>query len=87
MWKKLAKPRKQGNNKTTISIRWDLKNRLRGFAYETKTTKVGKNYESDEQVLKKVLDAYEKDNEPGEVHDTYPTKPKIGGSSNWNVLK
>jgi len=73
----VAKPRKQGAIKTTISISWDIKNTIRAFASPTKSTKVGQNYESDEQVIKKILEWYDKAHDGGEITNTYPTKPKI----------
>jgi len=73
----VAKPRKQGAIKTTISVSWNIKNNIRKFANPTKTTKVGQNFESDEQVIKKILDWYEKAHDGGNITNTYPTKVKI----------
>lgn len=76
-WELIAKPRKQGAIKTTISVSWDIKNTIRKFANPTKSTKIGQNYESDEQVIKKILEHYNKTNSGGNITNTYPTRPKI----------
>ena len=70
----MAKPRKQGNRKTTISIGWELKDRLRKHAKPTKVSKTGANYESDEIVLEKILAHYEVDHAGGIITNTYPSR-------------
>ena len=70
----MAKPRKQGNRKTTISIGWEFKDRLRKHAKPTKISKTGANYESDEIVLEKILAHYEVDHAGGIITTTYPSR-------------
>ena len=73
----MAKPRKQGNLSTTISIPWNTKNRIRSFASPTKKTAIGQNYESDAQVIKKVIDHWALTHEGRDISNTYPTKVRI----------
>lgn len=72
----MAKPRKQGNRSTTISIPWNLKNRIRSFASPTKKTDVGQNYESDAQVIQKVIELWALSHEGRDITKTYPTKER-----------
>ena len=75
----MAKKRKQGTISTTISIPWEIKESLRLYASPTKTTKVGQNWETDLQVIKKILFFYEQHNKitNPEKRGTYPSRPKI----------
>lgn len=75
----MAKPRKQGNKSTTISIPWEVKNRIRSFAEHTKKTTVGQNWENDDLILRKVLNYYAKDHKitNPELYGTYPTKVNV----------
>jgi len=70
----MAKPRKQGNRNTTVSISWDTKDRLRKYAEPTKVSKTGSNYESDERVLIKMISYYEKNFTGGIITTTYPSR-------------
>jgi len=75
----MAKQRKQGNDYTTISIPWEIKESLRLYASPTKTTKVGQNWETDLQVIKKILLFYihNHDITNPDKRSTYPKRPKI----------
>lgn len=70
----MAKPRKQGNSNTTISVSWIDKNKLRQLARKVKTTKNGDVYESDSQIFHRVIsgivDNTSTDNTP---RPTYPS--------------
>lgn len=72
----MAKPRKQGNRSTTISIPWEVKDRIRSFALPTKKTTVGQNYESDAVVIQKILEFWGQTHEGRDITNTYPTKVK-----------
>lgn len=75
----MAKHRKQGNKSTTISIPWEIKERIRLYASPTKITKVGQNWQTDLQVIMKMLEFYRKNHSVSnsDIKDTYPTRPKI----------
>jgi|TARA_R100000781_G_scaffold1322_1_gene2139 hypothetical protein len=67
--------RKIGNSHTTISIRWEDKEKFRRFAKFVKKTKTGDLYESDAVLFNRILQSYINNTEPeGEGHSTYPTK-------------
>jgi len=70
----MAKPRKQGNRNTTISIGWETKDRLRKYAKRTKVSKTGENYDSDEKILMKILWYYEQNFQGGNITTTYPSR-------------
>jgi len=73
----MAKPRKSGNKFTTISISWEDKTLLRRFAEKKKTTKHGDVYESDGEVLHKLLKDLSDDPKLYEQsHPTYPSRPQ-----------
>lgn len=68
--------RKIGNSHTTISIKWEDKEKFRKFAKFVKKTKTGDLYESDSVLFNRILQNYINNTEPeGEGHSTYPTKP------------
>jgi len=75
----MAKQRKQGNDFTTISIPWDIKENLRMYASPTKTTKVGQNWETDLQIIKKMIEFYGVNHSVSnpDMRNTYPKRPKI----------
>lgn len=65
--------RKVGNSHTTISIRWEDKDKLRRHAKLVKKTKNGDMYESDSVLFERVLDFYDKQNPTlGTSKPTYP---------------
>ena len=65
--------RKVGNSHTTISIRWEDKDKLRRHAKLVKKTKNGDMYESDSVLVKRILDFYNEHNPTTEVSkSTYP---------------
>ena len=68
--------RKTGNTHTTISIRWESKERFRKHAELVKKTRNGEMHESDAVVFDKVLKFYEDHNKTihPEPKGTYPTK-------------
>jgi len=70
----MAKPRKQGNRNTTISVTWDTKDRLRRHANRIKVSKTGDNYDSDDKILMKILSHYEHDFAGGNITSTYPSR-------------
>jgi|TARA_R110002020_G_scaffold20761_10_gene70549 hypothetical protein len=69
--------RKIGNSHTTISIRWEDKEKFRKFAKFVKKTKTGDLYESDSVLFARFLEFYINGNQQTglESHSTYPTKP------------
>lgn len=74
----MAKHRKEGNEYTTISIRWSDKERLRQRASFVKKTKNGDLYESDAVVFNRIMNSFI----PGVVdnnapHNTYPIKKNV----------
>ena len=68
--------RKADNTHTTISIRWESKERFRKFARLVKKTRNGEMYESDAVVFTKILTYYVDNKEPNSktAKSTYPTK-------------
>lgn len=73
----MPKQRKEGNGKTTISIRWKDKEEFRRFAKLVKKTKTGENYEPDYVVfyrMMKFFGQYERKNDASTT--TYPRKVK-----------
>jgi len=68
--------RKASNSHTTISIRWESKERFRKFAKLVKNTRSGKMYESDAVLFDNLLNFYMEHHE--QEHETpkgtYPTK-------------
>ena len=68
--------RKASNSHTTISIRWESKERFRKFAKLVKETRSGEMYESDAVLFDKLLNFYVEHHE--QQHETpkttYPTK-------------
>jgi len=68
--------RKADNSHTTISIKWDSKEKFRKHAKLVKQTRNGEMYESDAVLFDKLLNFYEEHNQ--QVHllpkGTYPTK-------------
>jgi hypothetical protein len=68
--------RKADNTHTTISIRWESKERFRKFAKLVKKTRNGEMYESDAVVFNKILTYYVDNKEPNSktANSTYPTK-------------
>lgn len=72
----MAKPRKPGAKFTTIAVSWEDKNIIRRIAIKKKTTKRGDVYESDAEVLHRMLIDIIYDPIPSsESHSTYPSKP------------
>lgn len=70
--------RKIGNSHTTISIKWEDKEKFRKFAKFVKKTKTGDLYESDSVLFNRVLEFFINGNQQNagvESHSTYPTKP------------
>ena len=80
----MAKHRKEGNEYTTISIKWSDKERLRRKAKFVKKTKNGDLYESDAVIFSGVLDfVFDNEglNELGNPpHNTYPKKIIVSDS-------
>ena len=73
----MPKQRKEGNRKTTISVRWSDKEEFRRFAKLVKKTKTGENYEPDYVLfyrMMKYFGQYERKNEVSTT--TYPHKVK-----------
>ena len=68
--------RKASNSHTTISIKWDSKERFRKFAKLVKQTRSGEMYESDAVLFDKILSYYIEHHEQqnAEPKGTYPTK-------------
>ena len=68
--------RKASNSHTTISIRWESKERFRKFAKLVKNTRSGKMYESDAVLFDNLLNFYVEHHE--QEHETpkgtYPSK-------------
>jgi len=54
----MPKHRKTGAIKTTISIDWNDKNRLRRLARKTKRTRNGDVFESDSSIFTRILNHY-----------------------------
>ena len=69
----MPKRRKIGNKSTTISISWLDKEKLRTFAKFKKETKNGKLYESDAEVIHKIIEAFSRTTPSDTFHSTYPT--------------
>jgi hypothetical protein len=73
----MPKKRKTGAVRTTISIDWMDKNKLRRLARKTKRTKNGDVFESDSNIFKRLLNHYI-DTHPNEYKEnptlTYPQK-------------
>ena len=69
--------RKADNSHTTISIRWNSKEKFRKHAKLVKQTRNGEMYESDAVLFDKLLNFYEEHHK--QAHQipkgTYPTKP------------
>jgi len=83
----MAKHRKEGNEYTTISIRWTDKERLRKMAKFVKKTKNGDLYQSDAVIFNRLLNNYGtiisiNDNTP---HNTYPIKKHIVVDTSPNI--
>jgi hypothetical protein len=82
----MPKKRKEGNDTTTISIKWGDKDKLRKLARPIKKTKNGTKYETDMNVFNRVINDYLKSHpsEVGDVNTTYPIipqdKPQQGSS-------
>ena len=76
----MAKHRKEGNEYTTISIRWSDKEKLRKRAQFVKKTKNGDLYESDAVVFSKLLKC-DPLNEVNISHNTYPEKNVVVDTS------
>jgi len=74
----MAKPQKDSNEFTTISVRKIDKQRMRQYAKFIKKTKNGSLYESDAIVFNKMVALYMKDHPEmmGDSVPTYPTKQK-----------
>ena len=76
-WGKLPKQRKEGAQKTTISVSWSSKTTFRKLAKKTKTTKNGDVFESDTVIFDRILEDYLRKH-PDEVSrsttSTYPSK-------------
>ena len=68
--------RKTENTHTTISIKWDSKERFRKYARLVKETRNGQMHESDAVVFNKILVYYIDNNKPDSTtaKSTYPTK-------------
>jgi hypothetical protein len=68
--------RKASNSHTTISIKWNSKEKFRTFAKLVKQTRSGEMYESDAVLFDKVLNYYIEHHEQQntEPKGTYPTK-------------
>lgn len=66
--------RKIGNSHTTISIRWEDKEKFRQFAKFVKKTKTGDLYESDAVLFSKILSFYNEHHESSENKPTYPSR-------------
>ena len=65
--------RKVGNSHTTISVRWEDKEKLRRHAKLVKKTKNGNMYESDSVLFQRVLNYYTEHNPTSESPKaTYP---------------
>ncbi len=65
--------RKVGNSHTTISVRWEDKEKLRRHAKLVKKTKNGDMYESDSVLFQRILDYYNEHNPTSESPKaTYP---------------
>ena len=54
----MPKKRKPGVERTTISVDWHDKNKLRRLAKKTKRTKNGDVFESDSKIFKRILNDY-----------------------------
>jgi len=72
----MARHRKEGNERTTIAVKWSTKDMLRRFAAQTKSTKTGINTESDDEVIIKILELYDLSHEAGAITTTYPVRKK-----------
>lgn len=70
----MAKPRKEENPRTTISISWEDKKTLRKYASKVKDSKSGTIYENDSVVFAKILKYYAEHNTGGQITTTYPSK-------------
>ena len=67
--------RKVGNSHTTISVRWEDKEKLRRHAKLVKKTKNGDMYESDSVLFHKMLDHFAKEHKQSETpNTTYPSR-------------
>ena len=68
--------RKADNTHTTISIRWESKERFRKFAKLVKKTRSGEMYESDAVLFDNILNFYVEHNTVRSTTptSTYPTK-------------
>ena len=68
--------RKASNTHTTISIRWESKERFRKFAKLVKKTRSGEMYESDAVLFDNLLNFYVEHHKQEAIipTSTYPTK-------------
>ena len=74
--------RKVGNSHTTISVRWEDKEKLRRHAKLVKKTKNGNMYESDSVLFQRVLNYYTEHTPTSESPKaTYPQGQSQQGSS------